>query len=69
MNRRERRFNSFYWGDAKKPGNVLNEKLLITSRQIANWASRYELNLFTGRNRREFSFTFDRWPAAKHSAR
>ena len=62
-------FNSFYWGAADKPGNVLNEKLLITPRQIEKWASRYELNLFTGRNRREFSFTFDRWPAANISAR
>ena len=59
-------FNSFYWGAAGKPGNVRNEKLLITPRQIEKWAGRYELSLFTGRNRREFSFTFDRWPAAKH---
>lgn len=59
-------FNSFYWGTPEKPGNVLNEKLLISPRHIEKWAGRYELNLFTGRNRREFSFTFDRWPAAKH---
>ena len=59
-------FNESYWGTAGKPGNVFNEKLLINPRQIASWASRYELNLFTGRNRREFSFTFDRWPAARH---
>jgi HAD superfamily phosphatase len=59
-------FNGFYWGTAGQPGNVLNEKLLITPKQIATWAGRYELNLFTGRNRREFSFTFDRWPAAHH---
>ena len=62
-------FNGFYWGTAEKPGNVLNEKLLITSRQIAAWAKRYELNLFTGRNRREFSFTFDRWAAAQYFRR
>ena len=59
-------FNGFYWGTSGKPGNVLNEKLLITPRQIARWASCYELNIFTGRNRREFSFSFDRWPAARH---
>jgi HAD superfamily phosphatase len=59
-------FNGFYWGTAEKPGNVLNEKLLIKPEQIETWAGRYELNLFTGRNRREYSFTFDRWPAAQH---
>jgi HAD superfamily phosphatase len=59
-------FNNFYWGTESRPGNVLNEKLLITPRQIEKWAGRYELNLFTGRNRREFSFTFEKWPAARH---
>jgi HAD superfamily phosphatase len=59
-------FNDFYWGTAERPGNVLNEKLLITPRQIESWAGRYELNLFTGRNRREYSYSFDRWPAARH---
>jgi HAD superfamily hydrolase (TIGR01548 family) len=59
-------FNDFYWGTKDRPGNVLHEKLLITPRQIERWSARYELNLFTGRNRREFSSTFDRWPAAHH---
>jgi HAD superfamily hydrolase (TIGR01548 family) len=59
-------FNGFYWGTPERKGNVYNEKLLITPRQIATWAGRYELNLFTGRNRREFSFTFDRWTAVHH---
>jgi HAD superfamily phosphatase len=59
-------FNGFYWGTPERKGNVYNEKLLITPRQIATWADRYELNLFTGRNRREFSFTFDRWSAVHH---
>lgn len=54
-------FNRFYWGVDGKLGNVRNEKLLVTVRQIADWASRYELNLFTGRNRKEFSFTFEKW--------
>jgi len=59
-------FSNFYWGANGKPGNVRNEKLLITLRQIERWANRFELDLFTGRNRREFSFTFERWPAARH---
>ncbi len=59
-------FNNFYWGTKENPGNIRNEKLIITPKQITSWASRYELNLFTGRNRREFSFTFDHWPAAQH---
>jgi HAD superfamily phosphatase len=59
-------FIEFYWGTKNRPGNVLNEKLLIQPKQIAAWAGRYELNLFTGRNRREYAFTFDRWPAAHY---
>jgi HAD superfamily phosphatase len=59
-------FNNFYWGTKKNPGNIRNEKLIITPKQISTWAAHYELNLFTGRNRREFSFTFDHWPAAQH---
>ena len=55
-------FLRFYWGTRVKLGNVRNEKLLVTPRQIAAWAARYELNLFTGRNRREFTFTFKDWP-------
>jgi HAD superfamily hydrolase (TIGR01548 family) len=59
-------FLDFYWGTKDRPGNVLNEKLLIQPKQIAAWAARYELNLFTGRNRREYSYTFKKWPAAHH---
>jgi histidinol-phosphate aminotransferase len=59
-------FEKFYWGTDGKPGLVRNEKLLITAAQIARWAKRYELNLFTGRTRQEFSFTFQTWPATKH---
>lgn len=59
-------FEKFYWGSDGKPGNVRNEKLIVTPRQIENWAKSFELNLFTGRTRREFSYTFDKWPAAKH---
>lgn len=59
-------FERFYWGSDGKPGNVRNEKLLVTPQQIERWAKRFELNLFTGRTRQEFSFTFDRWPATKY---
>jgi len=59
-------FEKFYWGTNGKPGLVRNEKLLIAQAQIARWAKRYELNLFTGRTRQEFSFTFEKWPATKH---
>jgi phosphoglycolate phosphatase-like HAD superfamily hydrolase len=33
---------------------------------LQHWAQRFELNLFTGRTRQEFSFTFDQWPPAEH---
>jgi HAD superfamily hydrolase (TIGR01548 family) len=59
-------FEKFYWGSNGKPGNVRNEKILISPRQIEKWAVRYELNLFTGRTRQEFSFSFDHWPATKY---
>lgn len=59
-------FERFYWGSDGKPGNVRNEKILVTARQVEKWAQRYELNLFTGRTRQEFSHTFDRWPAMKY---
>jgi HAD superfamily hydrolase (TIGR01548 family) len=59
-------FQQFYWGANGKPGNVRKEKLLVTPGQIERWARRFEINLFTGRTRQEFSYTFDRWPAALH---
>ncbi len=59
-------FEKFYWGTDGRPGNVRNEKLMVTPRQIEKWAKSFELNLFTGRTRREFSFTFERWPGAKY---
>jgi HAD superfamily phosphatase len=59
-------FEKFYWGSDGKPGNVRNEKILVSPPQIEKWAERFELNLFTGRTRQEFSFTFDRWPATKY---
>jgi len=59
-------FEQFYWGTKERPGNVMREKLIVTPAQIARWAARYELNLFTGRNRQEYTFTFEKWPATKH---
>lgn len=59
-------FERFYWGTDGIPGNVRNEKIIVPSRQIEKWARRFELNLFTGRTRQEFSFTFERWPATKY---
>ncbi len=59
-------FQQFYWGKNGKPGNVTKEKLLVTPRRIERWARRFELNLFTGRTRQEFSYTFDRWAATRH---
>lgn len=58
-------FEKFYWGSDGKPGNVRNEKILVGPRQIEKWAQRFELNLFTGRTRQEFSYTFEGWPATK----
>lgn len=59
-------FQQFYWGTNGKPGNARKEKLLVTPGQVEQWARRFELDLFTGRTRQEFSYTFDRWPAASH---
>jgi HAD superfamily hydrolase (TIGR01548 family) len=59
-------FEKFYWGTDGHLGNVRHEKLLVTPRQVERWAQRFELNVFTGRTRREFAFTFDRWPSISH---
>jgi phosphoglycolate phosphatase-like HAD superfamily hydrolase len=56
-------FGQFYWGKNGKAGNVRKERFVVTARQIKGWAGRFELNLFTGRTRQEFSYTFERWPA------
>ena len=58
-------FQKFYWGKDGELGNVRKEKLVVKARQIESWARRFELNLFTGRTRQEFSYTFDRWPATR----
>jgi len=58
-------FQKFYWDTSGRPGNVHREKLLVAPRQIEKWARQFELNLFTGRTCQEFSYTFERWPAAR----
>lgn len=58
-------FEKFYWGSDGKPGNVHNEKILVSPRQIEKWAEHFELNLFTGRTRQELTHTFEHWPATK----
>jgi phosphoglycolate phosphatase-like HAD superfamily hydrolase len=58
-------FQPFYWGSDGQPGNVLKERLIVTPRLIEKWAKRRELDLFTGRTRPEFTYTFERWAAAK----
>jgi len=58
-------FSPFYWGSNGQPGNVTKEKLLVTPKLIERWAQTRELNLFTGRTRQEFTWTFDKWPAAR----
>jgi HAD superfamily phosphatase len=55
-------FGKFYWGTDEQPGNVRREKIIVSPAQIARWAGRYELNLFTGRNRQELEYTFSKWP-------
>jgi len=59
-------FQPFYWGRNGKPGNVEKEKWLVTPKLVEKWARRRELNLFTGRTRPEFEYSFGRWPAAKY---
>jgi HAD superfamily hydrolase (TIGR01548 family) len=59
-------FGEFYWGTDTRPGNVQREKIIVTPGQIGRWAARFELNLFTGRNRKEFEYTFAKWPGTAH---
>jgi HAD superfamily phosphatase len=59
-------FQKFYWDYDGRPGNVRNEKMLVTTKQVERWAKRFELNLFTGRTRREFTYTFERWAGTRY---
>lgn len=59
-------FQEFYWGKNGAAGNVRKEKLLVRPAQIERWARRFEMDLFTGRTRQEFAYTFERWPGTRH---
>lgn len=59
-------FQKFYWDFNGRPGNVRREKMLITPKQVERWAARFELNLFTGRTRREFTYSFEQWAGTKY---
>jgi HAD superfamily phosphatase len=59
-------FQKFYWDFDGRPGNVRREKMLVTPKQVERWAKRFELNLFTGRTRREFTYSFERWAGTRH---
>src|SRR6266481_5709233 len=59
-------FQKFYWDFDGRPGNVRREKMLITPKLVERWAGRFELNLFTGRTRKEFTYTFERWEGSRH---
>ncbi len=59
-------FQQFYWDCDGRPGNVRREKMLVTPRQVERWARRFELNLFTGRTRREFTYSFEHWAGTRH---
>lgn len=59
-------FQRFYWDTDGRPGNVRREKILVTPGQIERWSKHFELDLFTGRTRQEFSFTFNQWPGTRH---
>jgi len=59
-------FQKFYWDNDGRPGNVQREKMLVTPKQIERWAQRFELDLFTGRTRQEFTYTFQRWAGTRY---
>ncbi len=62
------RYNRIFWGENGE-GNVRRERWLVSTRDVARWAGRYELAIFTGRSRQELSHTFDAWPGREHFRR
>ena len=62
------RYNRIFWGKNGE-GNVRRERWLVSPRDVARWARRYELAIFTGRSRQELSHTFDAWPGREHFRR
>jgi HAD superfamily phosphatase len=59
-------FQKFYWDSDGRPGNVRREKMQVTPKQVERWAQKFELDLFTGRTRLEFTYTFRRWAGTRH---
>lgn len=55
----------FYWGEGA-PGNVEREEWLVPARLLKKWSKRAELALFTGRTRKELSYTLDRLKMEKY---
>ncbi len=62
------RYSRIFWGE-NGGGNVRRERWLVSPKEVAHWASRYELAIFTGRSRQELSHTFDAWPGREHFRR
>src|SRR5438445_13322249 len=40
--------------------------MLVTPKQVKRWARRFEVDLFTGRTRRQFTYSFERWAGTRH---
>jgi HAD superfamily phosphatase len=62
------RYNRIFWGENGE-GNVRRERWLVGRRDVARWAARYELAIFTGRSRQELKHTFEAWPGREHFRR
>lgn len=60
-------FMKFYWGEREgASGNVEREEWLVPTRLLRKWYKRAELALFTGRTRKELSYTLDRLKMKKY---
>jgi HAD superfamily hydrolase (TIGR01548 family) len=58
----KRKFVELYWGKNGK-GNVAQEKWLLPPANLRRLSKLAELDIFTGRIRRELDYTLDRWGA------
>jgi HAD superfamily hydrolase (TIGR01548 family) len=56
----KRKFVEIYWGKNGK-GNVAQEKWLLPAANLRRLSELAELDIFTGRIRRELDYTLDRW--------
>jgi HAD superfamily hydrolase (TIGR01548 family) len=56
----KKKFVEIYWGPNGK-GNAAREKWLLPPASLRRLAKLAELNVFTGRVRRELDYTLDRW--------